>query len=176
MMAFTYTLGLTESTWRTEPVYGAAAQSVTLTRTSGRATHVSVVVLLIRPQDQHDKKEEAAHDRQLQHSRHHPTAAAAAHRRQPTRAGQHAGDTRLPRLCWTGLPVDGHHRKTAAAATGERVWRNLLSGQSCQHTSFAPKEVLDQAHEFDQGYGMIPAEHSSSADPVRVHREVGRST
>lgn len=85
MMALTYRLGLTESTWRTEPVYSAASQSVTLTRTSGDVTHISIVVLLVRPQDQHDKKEETTHNRQLQHSRHHPTAAAAAHRRHPTR-------------------------------------------------------------------------------------------
>lgn len=82
----------------------------------------------------------------------------------------------LPRLCGTSLPVDGHHRKTAAAATGEGIWRELLSGQSCQHTSFAPKEVRDQAHKFDQGYGMIPAENSGSADQVRVYLEVSLLT
>lgn len=81
-----------------------------------------------------------------------------------------------PRPRRTALPVDGHHGKAAAAAAGEGIRRNPLSGQSCQHTSFAPKEVGDEAHELDQGYGVIPAENGSSAEPVRGHPEVRVST
>ena len=55
------------------------------------------------------------------------------------------------------VPVDGHHREAAAAATGERIWRYLLSRQSSQHTTFPPKEVCDQTHEFQQGDGVISA-------------------
>lgn len=44
-------------------------------------THVSILVLVICPQDQHEEEQDASDNRELQHSRHHPaTAAAAQHR------------------------------------------------------------------------------------------------
>ncbi len=66
-------------------------------------------------------------------------------------------------ICAGCEPVDGHHWKTAAAAAGERIWRNLLPRQSSQHTSFPPKEVGDQSHELQQGDGVIPAQIKAGA-------------
>lgn len=65
------------------------------------------------------------------------------------------------------LPVDGHHRKTAAAAAGERGWRHLLSSQGRQHTGLPPKEVRDQPHELNQGYAVIPAGNIRRAEVMR---------
>lgn len=97
MMALTYRLGLTESTWRKNKEsmlhHFLTAQDfiifrVKLSKTSpqetSEPTYVSIVVLFICPQDQQDKEQDAANNRQLQHGRHHPaTAAAAQEQNQP---------------------------------------------------------------------------------------------
>lgn len=44
-------------------------------------THITVVVLFICPQDQSDKEQDAADNRELQHSSHHPATAAATAKR-----------------------------------------------------------------------------------------------
>ncbi len=134
-------------------------------------THVTVVVLLIRPQDQSDKEQDAANHGELQHGGHHPDTTAAAHKRRRRSfdmlaarqvALSHRQVTGCHHHTWKlCVPADGHHRETAAAAAGERIWRYLLSGQSSQHTGFPSKEVCDESHEFQQGDGVIPAQTST---------------
>lgn len=42
-------------------------------------THITVVILFICPQDKSDKEQDAADNRELQHSGHHADTAVSAH-------------------------------------------------------------------------------------------------
>lgn len=44
-------------------------------------THITIVILFICPQDESDKEQDAADNRELQHSGHHADTAVAAHER-----------------------------------------------------------------------------------------------
>lgn len=65
----------------------------------------------------------------------------------------------MKQLVGLGVPVNGHHWKTAAAAAaGEGIWRYFLSRQSSQHKGLSSKKVCNESHEFQQSDGVIPAQ------------------
>lgn len=71
------------------------------------------------------------------------------------------GRSLLHWFCFPCVPVDGYHGEAAAAAAWEGIWRHLLPWQDAQHASLPSKEVGDQAHELEQGDGVIAAQRDT---------------